>query len=80
MKKKFDDSGDFQAFYAATKWLDMNGFSYGSMQGPEPIGVIKGDCAISKWRNLSALDKKHLDGVITGDKRNGPVFVEIYNP
>lgn len=78
MKKEFTESGDFEAYYAASKWLDENGFSLGSMQRDDPIGIMKGDYCIAKWRNLSAADKRGLHGVLTGDKRNGPVTIEIF--
>ena len=78
MKKEFAESGDFAAYYAATKWLHENGYSSGSMRRDDPIGIMKGNYIISKWRNLSSADKKVLHGVMTGDKRNGPVMVEIF--
>lgn len=78
MKKEFAESGDFAAYYAAEKWLLENGYSSGSMQRDDPIGIMKGAYSISKWRNLSTADKKALHGIMTGDKRNGPVMVEIY--
>lgn len=77
MKKVFEDAGDFQAYYRATEWLSANGYSYGSMQADAPIGIMKGDWSISKWRNLSPAEIKQLDGIITGDKRSGPVTVEL---
>lgn len=77
--KTFEDRGDFQAFYAATKWLDDNGYSYGSMQSDAPIGIMKGKFFISKWRGLSRDEIRRLDGVVEGDnKRDGPVTVTIY--
>lgn len=79
MKKVFSETGDFVAFSAATKWLDDNGYSYGSMQREAPIGVMKGKFLISKWRGLSRAEIKELDGVIEGDsKRDGPITVTIY--
>lgn len=63
MKKTFSGNGkDFSSFYEACKWLDENGYSYGSMQRGSPIGVKKGDFDISKWRNLSENDMSKLDG------------------
>ena len=78
-KRVFNERGDFQAFYAATKWLNELGYSYGSMQRDSPIGIKKGKYIISKWRNLSLKDIANLDGVITGEKRNGPVAVTLYD-
>ena len=79
MKKTFNQTGTFEAIRTAEKWLADNGYSYGSMQGRDPIGILKGDIYIPKWRNIPAYGRKKLDGTITGtDKRNGPVTVEIF--
>lgn len=78
MTKVFDKTGDFEAFREAENYLKKNGYSWGSMQRDDPIGIMKGDYDISKWRNLSSKERNALDGTITGDKRNGPVTVEIY--
>lgn len=76
----FPDQGTFAAVGAACKWLSENGYSYGSMQRGAPIGIMKGDYAISKWRNLSAADVADLDGYMQGDFRNGPVIISFKNP
>lgn len=78
MTKIFDRTGDFEAFRDAESWLKENGYSWGSMQGDAPIGVMRGDYDIAKWRNLSTREINALDGTITGDKRNGPVTVTIF--
>jgi hypothetical protein len=78
MKYIFDGLEDFDALHKAQTWLRENGYSYGSLQRDGPVGILKGDFDIQKWRNLSARDKKELDGVLTGSKRSGPVTVEIY--
>ena len=79
MKKTFDQTGTFEAIGEAKKYLTDNGYSYGSMQGSDPVSILKGDYYIEKWRNLSPGEKRGLDGTITGtDKRNGPVTVEIF--
>ena len=79
MRKTFNVEGDFKSFYAAEAWLRENGYSTGSMQRDSPIGVAKGECCISKWRNLGD-DMKLLDGIIAeGDKRNGEVTVIIFD-
>lgn len=76
-KRTFSESGDFAAFDAACSWLSSLGYSIGSMQRGDPIGVVRGDCSIAKWRNLTAADRLVLDGIIEGDKRNGPVTVTL---
>lgn len=77
VKEIFTQKGDFAAYYAACDWCKKNGVSYGSMQRDDPIGLMRGDYDIAKWRNLSAKDKAELDGVMTGDKRNGPVVIDM---
>jgi len=76
---KFNEPGDFAALSAAQKWCRDHGISYGSLQGPDPVGLMVGDYAIAKWRNLSAAERAELDGQLTGDKRNGPVFIQLTN-
>ena len=71
----FESKEDFGAFREAEEFCRERGFSVGSMQRDEPIGIARGDFYIAKWYNLSAQDKTRLDGVIVGEKRNGPVVV-----
>ena len=73
------DGTDFSAINEARAWLWKHGYSVGVMQGPDPIGILKGDYDISKWRNMTREEIKALDGRVTGDKRNGPVTVHIYD-
>ncbi len=74
----FTGTEPFEAWYKATDWLREHGFSHGSMQGPSPVGVIHGDCDISKWRNLRKRDLAALDGMIcAGDKHMGPVRIAL---
>ena len=76
---KFDlCAGDFSDFDAAMEHLESCGFSVGSMQRDDPIGIMFGDFCIAKWRNLSLKDRGELHGTITGDKRNGPVVVTLW--
>ena len=80
MKKTFKVDGTFRSYYAATAWLNENGYSYGSMCMDMPIGIVKGDAIIAKWRNLTKSDIATLDGRITSnDFREGEVTIEIYN-
>ncbi|MGK0158800.1 hypothetical protein [Pseudomonas mosselii] len=75
--KTFDQEGTFQALYAAQNWLRENGYSYGSTCRDEPIGVMKGEWDIAKWRNLSRQDVAGLDGVLLGSPRNGPMELKL---
>ena len=77
IQMKFDQKGDFAANTAAERWCEDNGISYGSMCRDLPRGLMYGEWDIAKWRNLSASEQKQLHGRMTGDMRNGPVFIEI---
>lgn len=76
---QFNGESTFEAIDMATKWLHKNGYSYGSMQRNEFIGVKKGDYHIEKWRNLQEVDRSFCDGVIvSNDFREGTVYVFIF--
>lgn len=78
---RFDHSVDFNselAFRAYTKACEFArslGMSVGSLQSSAPTALIRGDVLVAKWRDLSRDERAQLDGVIVGDKRNGPVTV-----
>lgn len=74
---EFKDEGTFQAGYAAEKWLRDRGFSVGSSQAAAPRAIWHGDCYISKWRGLSAADKRDMHARMDGDMRNGPVSITL---
>lgn len=78
IEKVFDTAGAFKAVDEARDWLKANGFSFGSMQAGAPTAIYRGDCIISKWRNLSREEQRTCDGLMTGDFRNGPVKVVIF--
>lgn len=76
---EFNESGDFQSYYKACEWLKENGYSYGSMERGEPIGLMKGDFNISKWRNLRPFEREKLDGIMTSRSfRESSVKITIY--
>ena len=77
--KVFNDKGAFEAYYKAEKFLKSRGFSVGSMQAGDPIGIMFGDYHIMKWRNLRQSDRDALHGQIIGDKRNGPVTINLFS-
>ncbi len=56
------DGSTFGAFYNACEWLTKNGYSYGSGCITGPIGIIRGDAYISKYRHLSLNDRQSMDG------------------
>lgn len=75
---QFNQDGDFNAIYAAKKWLREHGYSYGSMCRGMPIGILKGDWCIAKWRNLTTIERYQLDGQInSSDFRAGPVTIKL---
>ena len=77
----FDQTADFAAVNAARNWLQEQGYSYGSMCMDMPIGILKGSWVIAKWRNLTAKERKQLDGqLVSRDFRNGPVVVRLKDP
>ncbi len=73
----FEQTGEFVALGAALAWCHERGVSFGSTQRGAPIGLLVGDYAISKWRNMSAAEQAALHGTITGDARNGPLELRI---
>jgi hypothetical protein len=77
MKHIFNQSGTFAALYAAQKWCRDNGISYGSLCRESPVGLMRGDVTIAKWRNLTAKERAECDGVMTGNFRDGPVCIEM---
>jgi hypothetical protein len=72
----FAQRGDFAAVRAAEAALKAAGFSVGIMQAHAPRALFLGDCAISKWRNLSAMERLMADGEMHGG-RDGPVQIVV---
>lgn len=77
--KTFNDAGIFEAFNKATAFLESRGFSVGPTSAGDPCGILLGDFAIAKWRNLTTNERLLLHGKMTGDFRNGPVTIAIFN-
>ena len=75
--KTFDDAGDFNASNAAERWCTERGIAVGCMQGKDPRGLLLGDFVVMKWRNLSARERRELNGIMLGDMRHGPVTVTL---
>lgn len=72
----FEHSKTFQACRDAEAWCEALGLSVGRMEAHKPRGLLWGNFDIAKWHNLSAKEIAALDGRMTGDFRNGPVFVQ----
>lgn len=79
MKVRFEGPGDFEAYHKARAYCTGQGLLIGPMQRDDPIGLSRGHHPTLKWRHLDIADIAKLDGVMTGDKRNGPVTVEMFN-
>ena len=81
-EKEFKENGTFQSMYAAQKWLRDKGYDYGSTSAMHPTAVMKGDYSSYplpwKMKNFTAKEKASVHGIITGDMREGPVFVKLY--
>lgn len=77
MKKEFNHVGTFEAYWAAEAWCQENGISVAPMCYPYPTGLMRGNFSIAKYKNLTQKEIRTLDGTITGDFRDGPVFVEL---
>lgn len=76
---EFEVKGTFESLYEAQGWLHKNGYSCASLCGNYPVGLLKGDIGIAKWKNLTQQEKIELDGVmLSGDFREGKVTIKIY--
>lgn len=80
--KEFKVKGTFKSMYAAEQWLYINGYSSGSGCAMQPTAIMKGNYYGSglpeKWKNFTSKQKNSVHGVMTGDFREGPVFVRIF--
>lgn len=79
MTKYFIGKETFEALHKAQKWCNDNGYSFGPTCVCSPQAIKKGNWNIAKWRNLTPSERKNIDGTITGDGRNGPIKVDIYD-
>ena len=80
--KKFDIPGTFESMYAAQHWLTEKGYGYGSSSCGYPVAVMKGDYydygLPHKMKNFTAKEIASVHGQITGNLREGPVTVTLY--
>ena len=80
--KEFKVEQTFYSMYAAQNYLRQKGYDYGSTCAMMPTAVMKGDYYSynlpHKWKNFTNSQKRHVHGVITGDMREGPVFVYLF--
>lgn len=77
--KTFSDQGIWAAKDHAERFLKAAGFSVGINQAHSPRGILFGrDVIIMKWRNLRRHEIEALHGELTGDGREGPITVRIF--
>lgn len=74
----FDQMDTWAANRAAEQWCQQNGYSVGTMDRFDKRGLLKGNFDIAKGHNLTQEEIALLDGVMTGDFREGPVRIEIF--
>ena len=72
----FDQPGDFAAVDAAERACRDAGFSVGATQRGAPRGLLLGDFAISKWRNMTLEQRRVLHAQMIGG-RDGPVTITL---
>lgn len=78
-KHFFEVSGTFESYYAARTWAIENGYETGSMDGHNPIGMMKGYDYVAKWHNLNSKERNSLHGVMISDGfREKPVTILIF--
>lgn len=76
---EFNVEGTFQSFYSARSWAVNKGYEIGSMDGFNPIAIMKGYDYIAKWHNISRKEREMLDGVMISDYfREKPVTILIF--
>lgn len=73
---RLTDEGDFVSVRRAEQHLKEHGFSVGTMQRPEPRGILYGNVGIQKWRNLNRSERDALHGLMSGN-RSSQVSIEI---
>ena len=78
MRIEFNQTGTFQAMYAAEAWCRENGISVGQSCATGPTGLLFGKFDwIAKWRNLTPKERAELHGTMSGDFREGPVAINL---
>jgi hypothetical protein len=77
--KKFEGNGDWIALNNAIKEARDLGYEDGSMDYPNPIALVKGEYNLpQKWHNMTKRERNSVSGTITGNFRNGPVYLNIF--
>ena len=77
---EFKAKGTFQAYYEACTWMEENKYNYGSTCVGCPMGFMKKEWDIPwKWRNMTNKQRDSVDGVMTGNIREGSVYLYFFN-
>lgn len=84
-EQDFNSVGEWQAFQAAEIWVEERHYNRGPLMNyGHPIGfvsVFRKDMEfVRQWGRLTKEQRASLDGLMTGDFRNGPVKVVIFKP
>ncbi len=66
-KHEFNVEGTFESFYAARSWAVNRGYEIGSMDGFNPIAMMKGYDYVAKWHNLNRKEQQSVHGVMISD-------------
>lgn len=74
---EFKSDTIFGALYAAQQWCRDNGISCGSTDITGSVCLMRGDILIAKWKNLTAKERAQCDGVMSGNWREGPVYIRM---
>lgn len=82
-EQDFNSVGEYQAFQAAELWVEQNHYKRGPMDhGSGIIGLASQFSASMRFvlylHNMTTEQRASLDGLMTGDFRNGPVRVTIF--
>ena len=69
---------DFSALNDALEFLWHRGFSVGPGCVGYPQGIMYGRWKIAEWFNLNAKEREQLHGILSGERRRGPVMISIF--
>lgn len=73
----FSGTREFEAAEAAEAFCKSVGFSVGSSCSGMPQAIMHGEWSVAKWRNLTPAERARSHGTLAGDRRSGPVFLEL---
>lgn len=73
----FHATGTFQALWAAERFLKSAGFAFGPGSAGNQTAVMFGDYVVAKWHNLNRAERAGCHGLLTGNRREGPVTVTL---